>query len=279
MILVPGWDGTMADYAFLAEHLAAHGYIVYGSEQRTGAYDPERRRHGNPDSWKAWVGDLQEFTDFVRRKHPGLAVFYHGHSFGTLVAMRVAAEAAKKPDGLILQSVAMPLLIEKESALKGALIGALAWVRVPHLRLAGQLAKPTGDSLLNCRWLNSKDRVAEGYKVRYFLEAAKLGHLARQSSKALAMPLLALEGSMDDVVAPKPADKVAYDFYLRHELANGRAEVITYRDGYHTMTIPPTTDKALDDTSAKALRDITAWLDRATESGLGSPLQPRVPGS
>ncbi len=264
VILAPGWDGTMRDYAALAEHLAAHGYVVYGSEQRSGVYDPKKGRRGNPRAWHEWVRDLQGFTAFVRRKHPGLPLFYHGHSFGTLVATQTASEATQKPAGLILQSMAMPLLIEKESAAKGALIGAFAWLRVPHLRLAGEVAKPTGDEVLNCQWLHSRDRVAEGYKVRYFLQAAKLGHQARLSSRALHLPVLALEGEQDSVVAPKPGDKQAYDQYLRHELRGGRAEVIAYRHGYHTMTIPPTGHPALDQTASKALRDITAWLDRQT---------------
>lgn len=262
VILVPGWDGTIIDYKTLAEHLAAHGYAVYGSEQRTGIYDPVSSRRGNPRAWHEWVRDLQEFTDIVREKHPGIPIFYHGHSFGTLVATQTAAEASHPPDGLILQSMSMPLLIEKESAVKGALIGAFAWVRVPHLQLAGERAKPTGDDTLNCQWLHSEDRVTEGYKVRYFLQAARLGHQARLSSHTLKMPVLALEGGKDGVVAPTPKDKLAYDRYLRTELSGGRAEVITYGDGYHTMTIPRTGDAALDRTSDQALSDITSWLDR-----------------
>lgn len=267
VILVPGWDGTMRDYEVLAEHLRAHGYAVYGSEQRTGVYDPVKSQRGNPDDWQNWVRDLQGFTAFVRHKHPGVPFYYHGHSFGTMVAAQTAAQSSGtgRPAGIILQSMAMPFLIEKENAFKGALFGAFAWVRVPQLAL-GDLAKlgPTGDPTLNCQWMHSEDRLAEGYKVRYFLEAAKLGHRVWETSEKLTLPVLALEGEQDNVVAPKPADKWAYDQFLRYHLRGGRAEVIRYHDGYHTMTIPPAGNPALDRTTAKALGDITHWLDRQT---------------
>ena len=68
-------------------------------------------------------------------------------------------------------------------------------------------------------------------------------------------------------VAPKPADKWAYDQFLRYRLRDGRAEVIRYHDGYHTMTIAPTGNPALDRTTTKALRDIRQWLDRQTRRG------------
>ncbi len=271
VILIPGWDGTMTDYAVLAEHLAAHGYAVYGSEQRAGVYDPEAKRRGNPQHWHEWVRDLQEFTTFAARKHPGLPVFYHAHSFGTLVAAETAAEpvGTRRPDGIILQSMAMPLLIEKESALKGAIIGALACVRVPQLAIMESAnLGPTGDPVLNCQWMQSKDRLAEGYKVRYFLEAAKLGHRVWETSEKLTLPVLALEGEQDNVVAPKPADKWAYDQFLRYRLRGGRAEVIRYHGGYHTMTIVRTGNPALDRTTAKALHDITQWLDRQTRGAV-----------
>lgn len=271
VILVPGWDGTMRDYTVLAEHLCAHGYAVYGSEQRTGVYDPVKSRRGNPGDWHDWVRDLQGFTAFVRHRHPGVPFYYHGHSFGTMVVAQTAAEAggALRPDGIILQSMAMPFLIEEESAVKGALFGVFAWVRVPQLALGG-LAKlgPTGDPTLNCRWMHSKDRLAEGYKVRYFLAAAKLGHRVWETSEKLTLPVLALEGEQDNVVAPKPADKWAYDQFLRYRLRGGRAEVIRYHDGYHTMTIPPTGCPTLDRTTVKALHDITRWLDRQTSGSV-----------
>lgn len=264
VILVPGWDGAVTDYKALAEHLAAQGYAVYGSEQATGVYDPIKRRQGDPHDWHPWVDDLEAFTTFVRSKHPKLPWFYHAHSFGTLVATEVAGTApvAARPSGLIIQSMAMPLLIDKESAAKGAILDLFAWVRVPHLRLAGELAKPTGDETQNCQWLNSPDRLAQGYKVRYFHEAAKLGHQARIASRTLQIPVLALEGEKDGVVAPKPKDKQAYDRFLRHELSGGNARVISYRNGFHTMTIPPTGNPALDQTSRQAQGDITKWLDR-----------------
>lgn len=264
VILVPGWDASMMDYTVLAKHLAAHGYLVYGSEQRTGAYDPKPLRRGNPANREEWVRDLEAFTALVARRHRGLPIFYHGHSFGTVVAMEAAAERKDggRLRGLVLQSVAMPF-IEEHSTLE-ALAGAAPCVQMPHLRLIESTGRgPTGSKTLNCQWLRSPDRVAEGYKLRYFKKVCELGHEARASSRSLRLPVLALEGEKDQVVAPQPKDMTAYDRYLRQELCGGKAKVIAYGDGYHTMTITPTGDAALDRTTRKALADITSWLDAA----------------
>lgn len=264
---MPGWDGTIADYRVLAEHLRAHGYAVYGSEQATGVHDPVAKRRGHPRHWPEWVRDLQDFTSFVAQRHPRLPLFYHGHSFGTLVAAQTtaAAKVAHRPAGLILQSVAMPFLIERESALADVFMGAASWMRVPHLALIEATGRgPTGDATLNCQWLRSEDRLRIGYKVGYFHEAAKLGHQVWQTSQKLTLPVLALEGERDNVVAPKPADKARYHRFLSERLRGGQADVLPYPDGYHTMTITPTGNPALNRTTEKVLRDITHWLDRQT---------------
>lgn len=256
VILVPGWDAVTSDYVFLIDHLVRSGYAVYGSENRTQVYDPVRSRHGNPEDWRDWVRDLQAFTQLVERKHPGVPVFYHGHGFGAIVAMQAAAEsrAAGSPRGIIAHSPGFPLMSADGKAFSSLLMRSVAWVRLPHVMLfdlTGRL--PTADDVFNARWLHSPDRLPEGYKVRFLIMAARLGHEARLSSRHLELPVLALEGARDPVVARNDRERCAYHAYLDDELAGGRATLKRYANGSHTVIVGETREQALD--------DITTWLD------------------
>lgn len=271
VILSPGWDGTMLDYTPLAEYLARAGFTVYGSEERTGVYDPSWWRRGNPSNWEDWVRDFQSFTNFVAAREPGLPLFYHGHSFGTLVVLQTAAQSrqdhlARVPRGIIIQSLAMPFLIEKENpALQAGLFATIGGVRFPQLTLMELLKSgPTGDKVLNCQWERSPDRLARGYEGRYFLEAARLGHQARVNAGRRGPPVLALEGCKDEVVAPKPDQKVAYHEFLTQTLRSGHATVIRYPNGYHTIVVKKVASEAQNRDSEKAKRDIAQWLTDRT---------------
>jgi alpha-beta hydrolase superfamily lysophospholipase len=102
----------------------------------------------------------------------------------------------------------LPFVRKQQETLKWSALGLISRVRVPHLlgmKLLG--VGPSGDPGYNARWRASQDRVAEGYRGRYFIEASSLGHEVWRNAKNLQVPLLALEGGKDNVVAPEPADK------------------------------------------------------------------------
>ena len=267
VIFAPGWDGTMSDYAMLAEYLSKHGYAVYGSEGRAGVFDPEKQRWGDMVNYSDWVNDLEGFTKFVARKCPGLPIFYHRHSLGTLVAAETTAEAMHRdgfvhPKGLILHSMAMPALRDKKNPVIHGLLDSIAWMRFPLVKLAEITHKgPMGDPDLNSCWLHSSDRLPRGYTLRYVSQVAALGRAVWKSSAALRLPVLALEGEKDNVVAPTDAEKWRYDQFLRYRLAGGDATVIRYHEGFHLLTLPRTGNPKLDNTTEQALRDITQWLD------------------
>jgi alpha-beta hydrolase superfamily lysophospholipase len=265
IILIGGWDSTVIDHAILGQHLAAAGYHVYASELRTGRYDPKVSRRGNPDDWEDWVRDLQSFSQFATRENPRLPVYFHGHSFGSLVALAAstAMRDEGRPSGVIIHSPAMPFLLSRLSFVKAALFMPFQGWRVPHLRMGpGPEKSPTGSESLNCRWLKSPDRLQAGYKIRYFVAAAKLGHRVRLDSQTFHLPVLALAGDKDCLVAPKARQREAYLRYLREELCDGRAKLITYPDGFHCMVLPQTGQARLDRTTQKVLSDIDAWLEQ-----------------
>ena len=279
--MVGGWDTSAIDYLLIGKHLAREGYHVYLSELRTGRYDPEVKRRGNPNNWRDWVKDLRSFTVFVMAKHPDAPLFYAGHSFGSLIALAGADEEIKDRRnfrGVIIQSPALPFMLKKQDLIKAAILLPFQGIRVPHLQMGSGVGKtPTGSEELNCRWLCSPDRLQLGYKIRYFTNAAELGYDVRAMCSKIRPPILALAGDKDVAVAPKPRSQEEYRKYLHEELCAGHADVINYPNGYHAMVIPHTGDARLDETSDKVLADMTKWLNR-NRTGPQKKYAPR-PGS
>jgi alpha-beta hydrolase superfamily lysophospholipase len=268
VVLVVGQDGTLCDYKSLTRALVKHGYAVYGSEHRTMKYDSVESRRGKAVPWHQWVEDLQNFTlKVVRKEQPKLPIYYHAHSFGAVVAMESVAEcgknAAKKdivPKGLILQSPAYAMLPERSVALVAALASPLSWVRIKQLTFLEQHGMAmTTDPDWNCAWLKSEDRVGEGYRIGWFLEALKMGRKARLASENEHLPpVLALEGRKDFVtlggepgtlLAKKQAD---YEAYLKNQHKTKQWDVRSY-PGAHLLTEGPG--------KTEVIRDIVGWLD------------------
>jgi len=260
----------MGDYPVMGQYLSKRGYEVYGSEQRTGIYDPKRNRRGNPTNPKDWVRDAQAFTAFVARRNGGAPIYYYGHSFGGIVSLATTHESPpeSRPKGVIVESIAMPLLIDGKSFVKAVLLMPFEWWRIPHLRLAESLGKdPIGNPSASCQWLRSPDRLREGYKVRYLVAAAKVGHQVRKHSREYRFPVLVLTGEKDVVIAPDEKSKKKLRAYLTEELCDGRARVISYPNGHHSMILSPTGDANTDGTTGKLLRDVVAWLDAGGGGG------------
>jgi alpha-beta hydrolase superfamily lysophospholipase len=77
-------------YARFAEALTQHGYAVYAPDHRghgetAGA---EQLGRGGPDAWNGTLRDLARLADDIRREHPGIPLFFFGHSMGSILAQR-----------------------------------------------------------------------------------------------------------------------------------------------------------------------------------------------
>ncbi len=258
VILAQGWDSVGSDYDTLGQGLAAAGYVVYASENRCGIFDPVKHRRGTaPRRWHDWVDDFEAFDHFVRHRHPGVPVFYQGHSMGVTVCLQAVAEdKAKQPRGLIVHSAPMPLMDTSDRRLLGAVFDCFGWLRLPHLRIDPAEVHLTGDPALNSEWAWSDNRVRAGYSLGFIIAAARLGHEARVSSRSLTLPVLALGGAKDNVVTSSKADVRAHEAYLHQELAGGRAQVVFFKDGCHTLTEAPT--------QRQAIAAMVGWLNAQT---------------
>ncbi len=257
MLIVPGTDCVTGDFSSLTIALVAQGYAVYGCENRTFSYGPEpESKKGNPRDWHPWVKDLQGFSRFVKTLHPGLPIFWQGHSFGGVQILQTAAECTGEdvPDGLVVHSPGFGLMFKKATFLRGLSYGIISWLRLPWLRLMDTCDMPLStDPEWDCRWQHSEDRLPHGFKVRYLINAANMGIAARNSSPKLTMPVLALWGGKDRMgLGGNDKLRAEYDHYMRHELASGHATQFYCGDGGHLLTEGATKQAALD--------EIIRWL-------------------
>ncbi len=261
VILVPGWDGTTGDFRPLTAELVKHGYAVYGSEDRYQRYDPVVLGRGWASDWHAWVHDLQAFTQKVRMLQPGVPIYYHGHSMGCLIAVQATAGAQPQVDGLVLQSPAIAMMHDKESAFLKAAEILFFWARPPHLSGMYLMGKDlTGDRAWDCAWMSSSDRVHAGYTLHFFSQTLRMGHEALQTSRQLReqhLPVLGLEGGEDQAATIlQPAGRLCE--YITEDL---RAEYKPYRNGHHLITAGEIENGKGGLVKDEAIGDIVRWLD------------------
>lgn len=245
---ITGVDGVTGDLATLTRSLTQAGYAVYGSENRSFAYGPAALR-GDAHEWRPWIEDIRGFMRLVRREQPGRRIFWHAHSFGAVQALYAADTftAADMPDGLIIHSPGLALMPQEKKRLRGLTAASLGWMRIPQLRfIDAEKAPISSDPLFDARWAHSEDRVRDGIKVRFFIQATKLGQLARQAAPRLKMPVLALWGGADVVaLGGKKTLHYEYEHFMRQELAAGHATPFYRADGRHLLTEGHTRDDAL----------------------------------
>lgn len=265
LIIVPGTDGVTGDYDSITQAVLALGFAVYGCENRTFRYGPgPEERKGDTRDWRPWVEDLLGFSSFVRAEHPGLPVFWHGHSFGGVLVLQAAAEAEAGgkvlPDGLIVHSPGFGMMFRKATFWRGLKFGLVAWLRVPWVRMTETGNMPMSDDpVWEARWKHSADRLRQGIKVRYFIQAANMAILARNSSSGLALPVLALWGGLDRMgLGGKESLRAEYDNYMRHELAGGKATLFFAPTGLHLLIE--------GSCKAAALEAISDWLTANTSA-------------
>ena len=261
VILIPGWDAALADYANIGQALAAEGAAVYGTEMRWQRWDPVAAKRGDPRDWHRWVADVGEFIHWVRQREPDRPLIVHGHSFGAMVAMQATAEMAERerPAGLIVHSPGFPFMQKQPAPLVGAL-HVLSSVRLPHLWIMKKRGvRLCDDAVWDCRWMNSDDRLLEGYKGRFLLEAYALGQAVRKSSRTLNLPILALAGDRDSLVAPDDNRMLAYKRYLCCELAGGRAELKVFPGQFHVLN--------RGSSERETLRAMRRWVRQFADAG------------
>ncbi|MBL9113376.1 MAG: alpha/beta hydrolase [Verrucomicrobiaceae bacterium] len=255
LLTFPGLDGVTGDYASITNELPKHGYAVYGTENRTSVYGALGSQ-GDERNWVNWINDLRGFHQYVSKIHPGVPVFWHGHSFGAVTAMAALKDAPgdAMPAGLIVHSPGYSMMDISSWAgiVFGKVFGAARWPHLRYMDWKGMMM--TTDEGFDRRWKHSEDRVKAGIKIRCLVEAIKMGEQARKVAGGLTMPVLAIWGGKDLVAIngfEKQRDE--YNAFIRSELASGRATQFFAEASAHVVTEDVDRDQALAAT--------VGWLD------------------
>lgn len=194
-------------YAHFIEAITSHGWGVYAVDLRGHGRSGGRR--GHLLAWSDYVADLEALYGQARADGFGSSPWVQlGHSMGGLIAVHTASRHADRLRGLILCS---PLLgvaakVPGWKAMAGRLLSRL----FPQISLANELdpGNLSRDPTEVRRYLDDPlvhDRVS----ARWFTEMNAALTEAHRLAPSLALPLLLLHGSSDEITAPEGSREFA----------------------------------------------------------------------
>jgi alpha-beta hydrolase superfamily lysophospholipase len=223
-------------------YLRQRGVACYAYDQRGFGHAPAR---GEWPGTAAYVDDLRDFVDQVRRRHPGVPVYLLGESMGGAVAI-VAAASPRAPafDGMILAAPA----VWGRATMPWYQRWLLAFTAriLPELQLTGEgLNILPSDNIEMLRGLGRDPLVIKATRVDAIYGLANLMDRALERAPRLRLPTLLLYGEKDQVVPREPVYRM---------IATMPAGVRTafYEQGYHLL---------LRDLHAdRPWADIVAWI-------------------
>jgi alpha-beta hydrolase superfamily lysophospholipase len=244
IVALHGFNDYSKFFSMPAAYLSAQGVACYAYDQRGFGHAPGR---GLWSGIEAYTRDLAEFTDAVRRRHPGVPVYVLGESMGGAVA--IVAMTGKQPpaaDGLILSA---PAVWSRDTMpwYQRLLLGAGART-VPWMELTGEgLGILPSDNIEMLRALGRDPLVIKGTRIDAMYGLVDLMDAAMEQSGRLRPDTLVLYGDRDQVVPKEPVYRM-----LRGLPKEAPVRAAFYAQGYHML---------LRDLHAEATwRDIAAWL-------------------
>ena len=224
---------TVAGYSAYAYDLRGHG--------RSGG------PRGHAPGYETILDDLQSIIDWARTENPGRRMFLYGHSTGGQITLNFALR--RKPDVAgVIASSAWLRLVFVPPPWKIALGQVLARVW-PGFAMPKGLENTHMSHDLQWREAQRDPRLStDVLTARMAVEFVAAGEDAIRRAPELALPLLMLHGSADDLTDPA-ATRLFYD--------RAGCTDKTYRlyDGlYHELH---------NETDRQAvLQDITSWLNQ-----------------
>lgn len=229
-------------YAHVAQWLASVGYPTYAHDHR--GHGKSEGPRANIDRMAGVVADLDTMIGTARERHPGVPVFLLGHSMGGLIALQYVTGTPAELAGVVLSAPAVEVAIGSKVQRVSAGLLSRVLPNLGVLKLDSAMVSRDPDVVhaydtdpLNYR---GKIRVRTGAEMLHAAEAmpARLANLK--------LPVLLLQGSADQLVAPVSA----------HVVADGAgSEDLTLKsyDGlYHEVMNEPEKDTVL--------ADLVEWL-------------------
>ena len=234
LITVHGLSGATSDFWPIGEALPPRGVAVYGYEIRGQGNDPAIRDRGHIRSRQQWLLDLETFDRLVKERHPGVPVFWHGTSLGSLIALHAAAESPSPPAGLILDAPLAGLRGEISGGKRFLLKAASALF--PRMRFSlGQLAGVEEDTIQVTSETTHGGQMAktphhvDAFSVRLLNE---IGTLLEGNEEVLPnwkSPVLILASPQDVVATPEQISA------FHHDLEAEDKTLIWFGDSRHLL--------------------------------------------
>lgn len=110
VLIAHGMAEHAARYESFAGLLNDHGYAVYAPDHRghgeTAKLGEMLGHFADSNGWATVVEDLAALVAHIRAEHPGVKVFYFGHSMGSMLGRSFAIAHGKEIDGLVLSGTA-----------------------------------------------------------------------------------------------------------------------------------------------------------------------------
>ena len=253
IIAVHGLSGAAQDFRPLGESLAPQGIAVFAYELRGQGNDPDLARHGDINRPQTWLRDLAAFHTLVRKRHPGIPIFWYGESLGSLIAFHAAAkiDPCVQPGGLILATPIAGLRMHVSSLARVSLRAASHVVPTCRVKL-GSLA---GMDESKIRVTSTTTHGGQMAKTPHHVPAFTLrllrgvDDLLRANTNAagrLAMPVLMLASPHDVVSSPQQVEA------LFREIGSDDKRLRWYPRSYHLLLH--------DVQHAEVLRDVARWV-------------------
>ncbi len=257
VITVHGLSGASSDFWPLGETLPPRGIAVYGMELRGQGNDPDLKTRGDIVSSKQWQDDLRVFHQLVKKRHPGVPVFWYAESLGALIALHTADQShgAQLPEGIIFASPAAGVKI-KPGALKRFTIHVATTLmpgRKVNLEKLGGVRdediRVTQNTTHEAQMARTPHYVSE-FTLRLLRAIHRMMHNSPQALREIKLPVLVLASPNDVIASPAQITRF-YDI-----LASGDKTLIWYNESYHLLLH--------DVQREKVLHDATGWLMKRT---------------
>lgn len=247
----------------LAVLLAVHGFNDYSNAftepgkwwaaRGIATYALDQRGFGESDFRGFWPGeerlaqDVIELSRSLRRRHPGVPLFWLGESMGGAVTLVALEQGDARPDGLVLVA---PAVWGRESMpWFYNLTLWLATYTIPWKTVTGSGLKIQASD--NIEMLRGLSRDPLFIKATRIDTIHGLVDLMDRSADARprGLPVLLLYGAKDEVIPKKPVEKFAAALEADPDVD---IRIAVYGDGWHML---------LRDLQAEIVwRDIAAWL-------------------
>lgn len=245
VVIVHGYAEHSGRYAYVANALAEHGYLV-------GALD--HRGHGHSDgkftrlkSFDDYLYDLDLFTKRAHQKGGDKPLFILGHSMGGAISVLYAiTRQPKDVRGFVLSGAGIRLANEMPRAVV-KVVGALGTIfpNVPTIKLDGTAV--SRDPLIVERYDSDPLNYRGGVPARTAAEISKAGQRILAKMEDFIHPVLIIHGSADRLVNPEGS----HELYARATSTDKTLKI--YEGYYHEVLNEPEKDQVIG--------DVIAWLD------------------